>query len=191
MAYKCVHCGTVNDDRLDELEEYCVACKRWAEPRDSLSSHYRLDADHNVVPCSLREWCETFEASRQVADTETRFYRVSTVFLGLNHGFHGDGPPIVFETMTFEQESSVDDSGEHLIRYNRSVDGDLRAFDRYASWDDAMTGHEAIVGRINRWEATAEAVAPINRLPRLRSGKKGAAASQSARTPALHLAAAL
>ena len=190
MAYKCVHCGTVNDDRLDELERYCDACKQWAEPRDPLMRHYRLDADHRVVPCSLREWCETFEVSRQVADTETRFYRVSTVFLGLNHRFHGDGPPVVFETMTFEQESSVGTLGQHLIRYNRSVDGDLRAFDRYASWDDAMTGHEAIVGRIKRWEATAEAVAPINRLPRLRSGKKGAAASQSARTPVVDLAAA-
>jgi hypothetical protein len=26
---------------------------------------------------------------------------VSTVFLGLDHGFSGDGPPILFETMAF------------------------------------------------------------------------------------------
>ncbi|MDJ0342238.1 hypothetical protein QMK19_03430 [Streptomyces sp. H10-C2] len=28
-------------------------------------------------------------------------YRISTVWLGLNHSFLGDGPPILFETMVF------------------------------------------------------------------------------------------
>lgn len=50
---------------------------------------------------------------------------VSTVFLGLDHGW-GDGPPILFETMTF--------GGPH--------DGDC---ERYSTWNEAVVGHERAV----------------------------------------------
>lgn len=50
----------------------------------------------------LLEWAAWFEeADRRVAYTEVGHARISTVFLGLNHRYSGDGPPILWETMVF------------------------------------------------------------------------------------------
>ena len=54
---------------------------------------------------------------------------VSTVWLGLDHGFYG-GTPIIFETMLF----GIDDWDEHQ--------------DRYSTVDDALKGHEYIVSML-------------------------------------------
>jgi len=89
------------------------------------SLHYRLvEGTHEIVACSLLEWAVWFKtADRHVAeDYLVRDVRVSTVFLGLDHRFYGDGPPLLFETMIF--------GGPH--------DGYQR---RYATWDDAERGH--------------------------------------------------
>jgi len=56
---------------------------------------------------------------------------VSTVFLGLDHGFGRPGPPILFETMVFG--GPMDDYQE-----------------RYATWDEAEAGHERIVALARR-----------------------------------------
>jgi hypothetical protein len=61
---------------------------------------------------------------------------VSTVFLGLDHRFIGDGPPIVFETMVFDDYEA----------------GDCY---RYATWDEAALGHEAVVKRLRKRLARA------------------------------------
>jgi hypothetical protein len=66
-----------------------------------------------------------------VKETDLPDYWVSTVFLGLDHQY-GDGPPLVFETMVF----------------NRTGESDL--CQRYSSWDDAVTGHDAVVSRLTR-----------------------------------------
>lgn len=52
---------------------------------------------------------------------------VSTVWLGCNHNFTGDGPPIIFETMVF--------GGGY-------EEMDLR---RYATFDEARQGHADMV----------------------------------------------
>lgn len=54
-------------------------------------------------------------------------YRVSTVWLGLNHQF-GDGPPLIFETMIFGPDSWADEYCE-----------------RYATEDAARAGHDRAV----------------------------------------------
>lgn len=53
--------------------------------------------------------------------------RVSTVWLGLDHQF-GDGPPLIFETMVFPAESSMDLDCE-----------------RYSTEEEAKAGHSAMV----------------------------------------------
>ena len=54
-------------------------------------------------PISRSEWTALFEDldARQVAQTELDGARVSTVWLGLDHRFGGDGPPLIYETMIF------------------------------------------------------------------------------------------
>jgi len=94
-----------------------------------MSSQYVLDGKKPVLCEDLGTWAKWFETvNRQVAQEERDGVRVSTVFLGLDHRFGGDGPPILFETMIF--------GGRH--------DQDQ---DRYSTWEEAEAGHAAMCKR--------------------------------------------
>lgn len=83
-------------------------------------------------PVSLKEWAQWFEEnhkSRRINKTLLGNIVVSTVFLGLNHRFSGDGPPILFETMVFGGE----------------FDQWLK---RYCTWAEAETGHQEMINKI-------------------------------------------
>lgn len=87
--------------------------------------HYDYDGN----PIDLWEWCELFEdrGARRVARTDIdEDCWVSTVWLGLNHRWFGDGPPLIYETLVF--------GGDH--------DGEMW---RYPSWDAALAGHDQAV----------------------------------------------
>ena len=84
-----------------------------------------------VVECSdLLTWARWFEdADRGVAKDIINDVKVSTVFLGLNHSFTEDGPPILFETMIF----------------GGKFDDELW---RYATWEEAEAGHAKAVEKV-------------------------------------------
>jgi hypothetical protein len=95
---------------------------------------------HEVVQsASLNTWARWFEAAsrtlgpdgmptaRHVAHTLLPNGRVSTVFLGIDHGFSGDRA-LWFETMVFIGEESVETT-------------------RYTTWEQAEAGHAAMVKR--------------------------------------------
>jgi len=71
---------------------------------ENITGKYIL-VDRVPVSCpDLMKWGRFMqEADRHVAQTMVDGIRVSTVFLGLNHGW-GDGPPVLFETMIFGGE---------------------------------------------------------------------------------------
>lgn len=71
-------------------------------------------------------WFEN--ANRHVAKTKIDDITISTVFLGLNHGF-GKGPPLLFETMIF----------------GGRFDEDMW---RYSTWDEAEKGHQKAVEKV-------------------------------------------
>jgi hypothetical protein len=85
---------------------------------------------HEVEPVgSLEEWARRFEAQdRHVAQDDMGDIRVSTVFLGFNHGW-GDGPPLLFETMIF---------GGPNDGYQ----------ERYSTWNEAERGHARAVSLV-------------------------------------------
>lgn len=116
---------------------------------------YILDEEHHLVPATVLEWARYFEdfQRRRVAETETELFVVSTVFLGLDHRHFGEGPPIVFETMVFEREREIIEIWGRLISVRPDVEGW-----RYASWDDAVAGHDATVSRLRRQEADVKAL---------------------------------
>jgi hypothetical protein len=96
-----------------------------------IEKFYRLNEDHSVSliegPHAMLRWAECFESlDRVVAKTNIEGVEVSTVFLGLDHSF-GRGPPLLFETMTFDDYGS----GEICLRYS--------------TWDEAVRGHNATV----------------------------------------------
>jgi hypothetical protein len=98
-----------------------------------MGSHQYILDGHTPVRCddlyAWGRWLETARESRIVARTTVREgVDVSTVFLGLDHRFD-DGPPLLFETMVF-----------------RNGNGDEE--ERYSTWDEAVTGHKAMVARV-------------------------------------------
>lgn len=89
-----------------------------------------FDKDGN--PIDLYEWArkhEDFEY-RSVANNENSRWRVSTVWLGLDHNFHDDGPPLIFESMVFPANP------------NDWSDQDCR---RYSTFAEAEAGHAELV----------------------------------------------
>lgn len=97
---------------------------------------YILDENKNPVEATTLEWAEwseDFAKNRRVDLDELNGYRVSTVFLGLDHsvnssGLFGDkGLSVLWETMIFK-------------------DGYSELYcDRYTSYEDALKGHARAV----------------------------------------------
>jgi hypothetical protein len=93
-----------------------------------------------------RDWSYKRVRETVVADV----WRVSTVWLGIDHGF-GWGPPLTFETMVFELAESHGYMPEvpawgllaHAYTFHESVMDDLQA--RYSTETQAVEGHEATV----------------------------------------------
>ena len=99
-----------------------------------MNGRYILEGHTPVEEPDLLKWGRWLEtADRHVADTEHELFRVSTVFLGLDHQF-GRGPPILFETMVFTPTGD---------RFPESLE-----CHRYATWEDAELGHAATVRRM-------------------------------------------
>lgn len=97
----------------------------------SMSEYAVLLPDGTVIEVEdSREWATFFQDfdNRRVALSEIAGYRVSTVFLGLNHSFT-PGKKLWFETMIFKGESSHD-----------------LYMDRYKTLEEALRGHEIAKG---------------------------------------------
>lgn len=90
---------------------------------------YKLDEFNNTIPCaSSSEYCEWERLNpekRRIGRDNIGRLLVSTVFLGLDHGYYGD--ILLFETMIFNGD------GEELYQ------------DRYTTYKDALEQHEEIV----------------------------------------------
>jgi hypothetical protein len=87
--------------------------------------------DREGLPITRERWSDLHsrpEYWRVGLDSVGRT-QVSTVWLGIDHGHGGDGPPIIFETMVF-----VDHEG-----------GDM---ERYSTEAAALEGHARMVERV-------------------------------------------
>lgn len=90
--------------------------------------HYILEG-HEVRVVDWRTWADWYKTAgekRVVAKTMIGAVRVSTVFLGLDHGLGEGEPPMIFETMIF---GGPDDQAQW----------------RYSTWDEAEAGHWRVV----------------------------------------------
>lgn len=97
---------------------------------DGRRLHYILNG-HEVVPVDdlllFAMWYE--DGNRIVKQEQIGEYWVSTVFLGLDHNWGWEGPPVLFETMIF-------------------IDEKADVAERYCTWDEAAAGHDAICERL-------------------------------------------
>ncbi len=110
---------------------------------DDISIYYGKDGS----PLDdIMEWANEREEHLRVAATTVgrrgvqdgrwqwrRRYWVSTVYLGIDHSF-GSGPPLIFETMIFDNEA----------------DEFLSFQDRYSTEEQAVAGHAAAVEAVEK-----------------------------------------
>jgi hypothetical protein len=124
---------------------------------------YILDDQRRPValtgPDPVQRWARWFEGAlgvstpqergrdkRKVAFTDLGTCTVSTVFLGVDHRFFDDGPPIVFETMVFANPTLGETFPEQL-EFMR----------RYETWEAAEAGHAEVVAEVRQqfWRGRA------------------------------------
>ena len=91
--------------------------------------------DRNGQPDSMEQWNAAFSRDRHIGRTKvaeaadlSKSIEVSTVWLGLDHRFTSNGPPLIFETMAFGEGSAMD-----------------QACERYSTEEQAREGHHAMV----------------------------------------------
>ena len=91
------------------------------------------------IASNALEWAKWFAAhapERFIARTKIGTSEVSTVFLGLDHNFAADGPPILYETMVF----------------GGALDQEQQ---RYHTGAEARTGHARMVARVQTAELSS------------------------------------
>lgn len=106
-----------------------------------MSDYYILKEDHTTEPCEMLDWAMWASSNREklVVKQETvNDVKVSTVFLGLNHAFLGQGAPLIFETMIF----------------GGSEDGYQ---DRCSTWEQAERMHEKALKLLSENQSEANA----------------------------------
>lgn len=91
--------------------------------------------DRDGQPITSRQWgyLRRWRDYWVIAQEQVGPYWVSTVWLGLDHGFGRPGPPVIFETMVFGDTTATSSLGEPLDRV------------RYATEAEARAGHAAMV----------------------------------------------
>lgn len=105
-------------------------------------------------PISVERWSQLLHEDegsyKRVAEDQVGPYWVSTVWLGLDHGFNR-GAPVIFETMVFATSDHMQGLGPDM---------DCR---RYSTEDEARAGHDETVTLIrattadaSTWEAERE-----------------------------------
>ena len=100
--------------------------------------HQSLYFDKHGVPITLGQWIGLFEDLdyRRVAFTDLGQVQISTVWLGIDHNFTRQGPPVIFETMLFGLFADLDLAD--------------RTQWRYRTLEEAQTGHERVVADVQK-----------------------------------------
>lgn len=104
--------------------------------------NYILVGKKPVHEPDIMKWARWFHtADRHVAVSHVNGWRVSTVFIGIDHNFINGGPPELFETMIFPAVDS---------KYSLSETLDLGLAhsdlcERYSTWEEAEAGHRKAV----------------------------------------------
>lgn len=144
ITTKCQCCGRSArraPTQLVSMIRICADCEQAGSHHGADMGMYVLDRNNIPIPCfNTLAWGAWFQrAKRHVADEWVDGYRISTVFLGLDHNharfFGGDQDPILFETIVFSPDWREDSSGELYMN-------------RYHTWAEAKADNERMVSII-------------------------------------------
>ncbi|NUX58706.1 hypothetical protein [Paraburkholderia youngii] len=123
--------------------------------------YWRLNDDKSVSPIHGRlneepvlEWARELEKfdNRQLARDDIAGCMVSTIFLGIDHGY-GRGEPVLFETMAFSSATKPLTYGGRTSDVHEELEQR-----RYCTYAEAMAGHAEVCAEIRK------TVAQLNRL---------------------------
>jgi hypothetical protein len=137
----------------------------------SMFPDYDMYFDRRGRPIGPAEWARK-HADREysvVAQHWVRGWMVSTVWLGLNHNFTRQGPPIIFETMIFApKDATIGREGEGWEAGEDAFGTDAPDLDqyqeRYPTETAAQAGHDrALAAMIDQLgaDATADIAGPL------------------------------
>lgn len=110
----CPRCAPKSEMFL-EMEKAMRAMEKEMEELFGMRSakllhHWILDEHGQPIPATMAQWCMMYETpgSRIVKQEWIGNVRISTIFMGLDHGF-GSAIPILWETMTFSNRKDCDE----------------------------------------------------------------------------------
>lgn len=96
------------------------------------TGNYILDENGEPKAVDVLIWADWFEtADRHIALDMIGDLKVSTVFLGLDRNYSGEGPPVLWETMVF------------------GLPDDEEIMDCYTSKVDALKGHARLCAEVH------------------------------------------
>jgi hypothetical protein len=130
-------------DRIAELgipKEFLMVTDRGLDNTEKgMMERYKLDENKKILKCDdLETWAQCLAADdRVVGKKEVGPVMVSTVFLGIDHNFGGEGDPVLFETMVFGGKDDM-------------------LCQRYCTWEEAEAGHKLMCGEVFGEEAEKE-----------------------------------
>ena len=94
--------------------------------------YYLLNSDHTIRSTEdVMLWARDMQTTRRVAEDILGEYRVSTIFMGLDHRFGESGPPLLFETMVFSGNSHDDETQERCSTYVEALEQHARLVARF------------------------------------------------------------
>ena len=95
--------------------------------------NYILDGKTPILEPDILKWAKWFEHSdKRVAKSFIGEILISTVFLGIDHDFRSQGPPLLFETRI---------SGSEKFENFQ---------ERYSTWEEAEKGHQQAVAQVEK-----------------------------------------
>ena len=103
------------------------------------TGRFKLDENNKPIECGSAEyffWQQTLPVERRTGiGFRLQYFKrngvaVSTVYLGMDHGWGGNEKPILWETMVFADDEEINEICE-----------------RYDSHEDALIGHREMVDK--------------------------------------------
>jgi hypothetical protein len=125
-----------------------------------VTDHY----DRQGQPIDLWGWADLMEDPEYRRVAETVLFDgtwISTVWLGLDHSFGDEPPPLIFETMVFSKKAHV---SADKARANPEASAHMRGQEiwRYPTEAAALSGHDQVVAKIaEALERLRDAVAEL------------------------------
>jgi hypothetical protein len=107
--------------------------------------------DRQGRPIDLYRWADL------LGDSEYKFVAsdelfdgtwVSTVWLGIDHRYFGDGPPLIFETMVFPRKGPTVPIAEMLANPEAGAHWCEQECWRYSTETEALAHHDQVVAKI-------------------------------------------